>query len=348
MIADAGNWFLTSGIQNSDGGVARYRRFAAGNLPVSTEITGYTVSALCWFYQITGEKKYLDGAELSSKFLLEEAWHPEYSLFPFEVASPLPDSYFFDCGIIIRGLLALWRINKQQLLLDVATACAYGMRQFQAEDGSWHPIISLPHFKPRPHSAKWSREPGCFQLKAALAWLEVGELTNDPVLLTWFDKALQQALESDSIFLVGSNDDVEQMNRLHAYCYFLEALLKRPDHGKTLALGLEKASRLLGHLAPKFERSDVCAQLLRVQVLASQLGIAQLDSLAARASAERLAAYQLSSGGKELEGGFGFGRSVGAIMPMVNPVSTAFGAQALGMFHCYQAGGDPGPLTDLI
>ena len=206
----------------------------------------------------------------------------------------------------------------------------------------------LPHFRPRPHSAKWSREPGCFQLKAALAWLEVGELTHDAVLLTWFDKALQQALESDAIFLVGSNHDVEHMNRLHAYCYFLEALLKRPDQGKVLAQGMEKAGELLEHLAPKFERSDVCAQLLRIQVLASQLGVVELDRVAATASAERLAAYQFTSGSKELVGGFGFGRSAGAIMPMVNPVSTAFAAQALQMFHLYQAGGEAGRLTDLI
>ena len=342
LLANAGNWFLTSGILTADGGVARYYRMDSGNLPVSTEITGYAVSALCWLHQVTGEKKYLDGAERAAEFLVKEAWHPEYGLFPFEVAYPLPPAYFFDCGIIIRGLLALWRINKRQILLDVATACAYGMRQFRSEDGTLHPIISFPHFKAMPHQKKWSREPGCFQLKAALAWAEVGELTSDPVLKGWFDDAMQQALANESQFLPGSDDDEEVMNRLHAYGYFLEALLKRPEHMQVLVNGIEKTSTLLDRIAPKFERSDVFAQLLRLRVLCGKVGAS------GGAAVERLTGYQYVGDRKEVSGGFGFGKREGVTMPMVNPVSTAFAMQAIYMVQMHQAGGDVGELTDLI
>jgi hypothetical protein len=42
-------WFQESGIQEASGGVARYHLLAEGrNLPLSTEITGYAVSALVW------------------------------------------------------------------------------------------------------------------------------------------------------------------------------------------------------------------------------------------------------------------------------------------------------------
>ena len=117
QIASAGGWFLHSGIISNAGGVARYNRFDTGNLPVSTEITGYTINALSWLYRVTGDASYLAQAEKTAKFLIENAWHPEYGLFPFELGYPLPPAYFFDCGIIIRGLLALWRVNKNQLLL---------------------------------------------------------------------------------------------------------------------------------------------------------------------------------------------------------------------------------------
>ena len=342
-LASAGQWLLRSGIQDAQGGVARYYKFDSGNLPVSTEITGYTISALSWLFRMTDDSEYLAGAERSAKFLIEKAWHPEYGLFPYELGYPLPASYFFDCGIIIRGLLALWRINHNQLLLDVATACAYGMRQFRAADSRWSPIISLPHFEQAPYQNKWSKEPGCFQLKSALAWAEVSELTSDDVLKSWFEEALAQALVNDAEFLPGSADPSEIMNRLHAYCYYLEALLMVPEHAMTLIAGIEKASMLLTEIAPTFERSDVWAQLLRISVLANHNGLA-----GSKATAERVAAFQFTSGVSAILGGFGFGRRNGALLPMVNPVSTAFAVQALAMFELQAAGKSPGPLADLI
>ena len=62
------------------------------------------------------------------------------------------------------------------------------------------------------------------------------------------------------------------MDRLHAYCYFLEALLFTADNREALASGIEHAGRLLREIAPSFERSDVNAQLLRVRLVAHHLG----------------------------------------------------------------------------
>ena len=342
-LAPAGQWFLRSGIQNAEGGVARYHRFDSGNMPVSTEITGYTISTMSWLFRMTGDAEYLAGAERSATFLIEKAWHPEYGLFPFELGFPLPDSYFFDCGILIRGLLALWRINKNQLLLDVATACAYGMRQFRTPDGRSSPVIALPHFEHAPYQKKWSKEPGCFQLKSALAWAEVAQLTSDDVLQGWFEQALDQALANDPAFLPGSDDPSEVMNRLHAYCYYLEALVAAPGHSSALIAGIEKASTLLAEISPTFERSDVCAQLMRLSLLTNHDGPA-----ATREAAERLATYQFKGGDTAIVGGFGFGRRNGAMLPMVNPVSTAFAMQALAMFELHSAGKFPGSVADLI
>ena len=51
-LSRAGRWFLESGIQDDSGGVARYYRSDVGrNAGVSTEITGYAVSALVYLYR---------------------------------------------------------------------------------------------------------------------------------------------------------------------------------------------------------------------------------------------------------------------------------------------------------
>ena len=51
QLSRTGEWFLGSGIQQTNGGVARYYLVdSRRNLPVSTEITGYAVSALVYLH----------------------------------------------------------------------------------------------------------------------------------------------------------------------------------------------------------------------------------------------------------------------------------------------------------
>src|SRR5687767_10312504 len=105
----AGNWFLHSGITEPNGGVARYHYADRHeNAPISTEITGYAVSALVYVYQQTGDERYLRAAQHSGSFLCG-AWDAELGAMPFEVPAPgmTRYSYLFDNGIIMRGLLAL-------------------------------------------------------------------------------------------------------------------------------------------------------------------------------------------------------------------------------------------------
>ena len=56
----AGGWFLESGIQEPNGGVARFYRADLGrNRAISTEITGYAASALMYLHSATGDPAYL-------------------------------------------------------------------------------------------------------------------------------------------------------------------------------------------------------------------------------------------------------------------------------------------------
>src|SRR5690348_415318 len=63
QISRAGEWFLHSGIQEANGGVARYHRVDVGrNAAISTEITGYAASALVYLHSLTHDDRYLDRA----------------------------------------------------------------------------------------------------------------------------------------------------------------------------------------------------------------------------------------------------------------------------------------------
>lgn len=129
------------------------------------------------------------------------------------------------------------------------------------------------------------------------------------------------------------------MDRLHAYCYFLEALsplLDRPECVKTYHEVMAETARWLRELAPHFVRSDVYAQLLRARVRASH--VIPLDLIAAAEEASALAVFQAKSDDPRIDGGYYFGKRAGAMSPHVNPVSTTFAIQALEMWRAFQAG----------
>jgi len=130
------------------------------------------------------------------------------------------------------------------------------------------------------------------------------------------------------------------MDRLHAFCYFLEGLLPRARDPRCCAAindGIHRVSALLHEISPDFERSDVYAQLLRMRMYADRAGVAPLDRAAADAEAACLQTFEAPGGG------FYFGRQGGEWLPFLNPVSTTFAMQALAMWS-----GEPASIADLI
>jgi hypothetical protein len=319
QLRAAGNWLARSGIQFPNGGVARYHRADAGlNQPISTEITGYAVSALVFAYRATEEREFLDAANRAAHFLTRQAWDAGIAAMPFEMQPGSP-AYFFDCGIITRGLLSLWRVTGECELVDAAQDVAHSMaRDFAREDGGWWPVISLPDKAPVDlDPARWSRTPGCYQLKSAVAWRELAVITGDSLWNGLYTRALETALASHQSYLPGDANPHKVMDRLHPYLYFLESLLAHPEHSAVVTRGAARVRDLLFQLAPEFERADVAAQLLRVQCAA---GVAEADCAS---TADRLRAFQRP------DGGYYFGRKGTQFVPHVSPVPTAFAMQAL-------------------
>ena len=220
--------------------MARYYLADSGrNLAVSTEITGYAVSTLVYLHSLTGETAYLDAASRAARYLCHHAWDKASSTFPFEPGSELV--YFFDTGIIVRGLLAVWRATGDDEFLARARDGALSLAFDFLGDEVFHPIVTLPEKQPLAYEPRWSRSPGCYQLKTAKAWREAaGE---DGARL--YEKMLAYALATHESFLTSEPDLEKRMDRLHPYCYFLEGLLpvsERPEVRAALASGLARAA----------------------------------------------------------------------------------------------------------
>jgi hypothetical protein len=329
---DAGQWFLESGIQEPNGGVARYHYTDRKlNARVSTEITGYAASAFVYLYQLSGDTEYLDRAAGAARYLCREAWDGASSTFPFEPTKSGEQAYtyFFDCGIIVRGLLAVWRAAGDTEFLERAKDAGLAMAyDFLAEEAV-HPILTLPDKQPLPYEKRWSREPGCYQLKSALGWRDLAEATGHPALNQPFERMLEYSLASHDTFLPGTQEQEKVMDRLHAYCYFLEALLAvsdRPAARQALCSGIGRVAHYVRAIAPRFARSDVYAQLLRIRMIAAGRGAAALDEAQATEEAQAIRTFVRS------DGGFWFGRKGAEFLPFSNPVSTAFCLQAMAMW----------------
>jgi len=340
FLERAGSWLLKSGIQEPNGGVARYYLSDRQcNAPISTEITGYGASAFVYLHALTSEAAYLDAAVRASRFLLEQAWDQESDLFAFELprAGQHSLAYFFDCGIIARGLFAAARAAQDAEIYRAARAGCLSMADaFAMNNAPIPPVLRLPSKEPLPFEPRWSRSPGCYQLKSAMAWLSVDGLKD------LYDHTVEEALHSHDCFLPGDSDCEKVMDRLHAYCYFLEGLLPShsdPECAEVLRTGIVRLSCYLRQIAPVFERSDVYAQLLRLRLYADALGIVPLDRALAAEEAEQSAGFQCSHPDARIDGGFYFGRRGGKFLPFINPVSTIFCLQALAMWRQYDSGG---------
>jgi len=347
FLAPAGRWLLTSGIQEPSGGFARFYDAETGkNRAVSTEISGYAASALVYLFKVTGDEAYLERARDTARFLVD-VWDGQLRTFPFE--HPSPYSYFFDCGIIIRGLLAVWRETGDEQLLDISRAAAHGMIADFHSGRDYHPIIGLPEKQPVPRSGHWSRAPGCYQLKSAMAWWDVAEITGEGVLREAYLDMVDATLKTHSTFLAGASCPEQVMDRLHPYCYFLEGLLPLLERQECIDAYVECTNSIykwLREIEPTFVRSDVYAQLLRARLYGAD--IAAVDMAAAAKEAEALAAFQAVSDDPRISGGFFFGRRAGKMSPHVNPASTVFALQALEMCRQHKAESKPPCLPILI
>ena len=102
------------------------------------------------------------------------------------------------------------------------------LRDFAPAHGDFHPILTLPEKRPLERDAlRWSRSPGCYQLKSAMAWWDLAEATGDEQFREPYERVLAYSLRTWTTFLPGHPEKVKVMDRLHAFLYFLEGLLPR-------------------------------------------------------------------------------------------------------------------------
>jgi hypothetical protein len=253
----------------------------------------------------------------------------------------------------MRGLLHLWQATTDRLFLDRAERCGEALRaRMSRVDGSFFPVFDLQSGEAHAGGSSWTTEAEVYQLKSALAFLELSEATGKREFEASTELTLQWSLKRHEGFVRGDDPAEILMGRLHAYCCFLEGLLPAATDNivasHALQHGVLRVENLMKEAAAQYQRCDVIAQLLRLRLYADRAGIMELDSLQAEAEAEAIEQFQHQSTDPRLDGGFAFARRAGRLTADANPSTTAFAIQSLAMWEQAEDGAFREPWQTLI
>ena len=300
IFNDSVKWLLYSGISIKDGpkrgAVYGWKNLNPASYPfVYNEITGYAITSFLYIFSELGQPEALQAAKDSANWLVENLHGSSSNLLAageiandgFNEKGDLSNlMYAFDNGMVIIGLLNLYKATKGPNLLTYAQNMAKslierffdGSKLIAVLDNLYNPIINN-----KSCSTKWSTISGAYHCKLALGLLDLSILTNNDFysriskLLCKFAQELQKP---DGRII--TNPNLENVIHLHPHLYACEGLLysgiKQRDEG-CIKAGLKGTIWAMNQVNPStgglprhtgkesIEQSDCTAQLLRLLIL---------------------------------------------------------------------------------
>jgi len=312
IFQDNLKWLLNSDIRIKDG-KNKGALFGWKNLnPISfpfiySEITGYSITCFSWIYSQYSNKYALQAAKDASEWIIK-------NMRSYILVARLSDSnksdqtkslyYAFDNGMIMIGLLNLYKIIKDPKLLKIAEYMGKtlidrffdGSKLTARLDELYNPITENEN----GGTVKWSTISGSYHSKLSIGLLELSRLTNNKLFKEVSDSICDYSItlqKSNGQFITNPESDITY---LHPHLYSCEGLIysglsqSMHSHYSAGLRGIRWAmdyalSSMKGGLPSNtgegsLEQSDCTAQLLRLLILCrSQLeksvDISELDNL---------------------------------------------------------------------
>jgi hypothetical protein len=291
------NWLLSSDIQikngQNKGALYGWKNLKPVSFPfIYSEITGYAITSYCYIYSELGYPTALKAANESSEWILKNM--RSYLLFARPPVGTVRNHlsnilYSFDNGMIMIGLINLYKITKDSTLLYSAEDIAKALieRFFDGEkltarlDSKYRPI-SADHNDNAGDVVKWSSVSGAYHSKLSMGLLELSRLTNNRSFAQVSNSLCDYAIKlqkSGGQFITNPGSDIVY---LHPHLYACEGLiysgLNQPNESHFSA-GLNGIKWAVKHISSSkgglfrdtrkesIEQSDCTAQLLRLLIL---------------------------------------------------------------------------------
>jgi len=362
----AKNWLLNSGIQNTsinnktNGGFNSWFDIKSKEYPfIYSEITGYGISTLLYLNKIYREKKLVERAELAARWLINFSLHESGGVRTrYYFDNKIQKEYFFkngflytfDSGMVLYGLVNLFKQTKKQIYLKVAEKMADFLIRCQKKDGTFYAAYDFKNDEFIDTQDKWSTQSGSFHSKLSLGLLDIFSIIKDNSYKRSAEKICEAVLkfQDKSGRFVSFKKFPE--THLHPHCYSAEGLLyagiklNKKKFIKSAANACEWTLNnqlknggvpcmFLNNLFIPYERSDILAQTLRLGAILFHLGELRgslisnkLDKLE-----NRLVTFQnLDNVVKKQKGGFFYGWDEnGNRLNHLNSWCTMFAIQAI-------------------
>lgn len=368
QIDAAMDWLVDSGAQvvssdpNLHGGFISWYDEDTKSAPyVYSEITGYALTMLFSLWKRTSDPRYLASAERAGDWFLTTAHAPTggfrclFPLAPSRFEYKRDQIYTFDCGVILSGMVNLYRATSKPKYLAASVRMAdWLIHKAQIAPGTIAPVYNIAEDRFPISDNEWSLCPGSYHTKIAIGLLNLYDAIGDET----YRRAAVQICDTALTFQQPSGRFVSFPSQggtnSHPHCYSAEGLwvagtyLKRDDYLKASA---DAIRWLLDQQSPDgyvprhyqqgvpvySERVDVLAQALRLGVLHRSAGrLSEAYDARMEQLLPVIVRNQSLSDDRRAFGAFYFGRqSNGEITRHANVWVTMFAIQALLLWSDY-------------
>lgn len=358
------NWLLNSGIQNMHNRPKLYGSFNSWydkDLKIYpyiySEVTGYGVTLFLYLDKLSKDDKCLPGAVAAANWLLKYAYEEPSNIVKFRFYYHIDDfsprhAYAFDTGMIINGLVNLYRQTKDKSLLNKSIDMANWVTDvMQRKDGAFFSFYDIDDNIRLLSPDRWSKRPGAYHTKICFCLLGLYDIVKNEKYLEAArricDWALGQQLE-DGRFLCISEENI---TNAHPHCYGIEGLLyagiylNEEKYIKSAIKGivwlLDKQlpnggipSEFIGERIVLKERCDALAQMIRLSLITLDMRkLSEKYTPSIAKMINRLLEFQSQELDLSAKGGFYYIMySDGNKVNHINSWATMFALQALCMF----------------
>ena len=358
-IIDRGiNWVSASGIQNNDkkdknygGYYAWYDEKKKNYSYLYSEITGYLITFNCFLYSIKKNKKNLIAAEAAANWLINKAQFSFGGFKCFElvdknlnIADKSLLSYSFDNGVILNGLVNIYKFTKKKKYLNSAIKCADWIIACSEKNGLVQPVYDTSKKKFIFDKKAWSMIPGPYHTKISIGLYNLYSVIKKKKYVNLADNIIKNSISKqrkNGMFLSTTNH-----TNLHPHCYSAEGIwvaaniFKNEYYYSVISAFNWIKNNMNKNLPPRLfflkkkniynYRVDSISQFLRLMTILNIDNKIEIDERLIKKLMKILVKNICRSRKKILSGGFYWGnRSNGKKTLCVNTWTTAFTLQAL-------------------
>ena len=228
------NWILDSGIvitepKNENYGAVhsfydqKNKKFGF----LYPEITGYTVSALCFLHTIEKNDLLIKQAKSSADWILNiyEKYGAIIQGIEKNNESRKQYAYTFDTAICAKGLLDCYDLTKDEKYLETSKNLVSWIEDALKDDGKLLPFLDLKSKQFFESNDVWYKKWGCLHIKTCIPFIQLYQITKNNSFLESANKICEtfpKFQNDDGSFSLNHNS---KTINLHTMSYALEGLL---------------------------------------------------------------------------------------------------------------------------